>query len=190
MMFFIEPEHSGVHRLMRHMGYRPYAIFPGPDLDTLAVVVRTDQPACLLIQQTSAYGWVREAPPETVETNVSRLHQEGQALAERLGCPVACLIIVYHGPVRGHRWHPMAETASQQQVTPVLAWKEQWPTELIWIQPTTRVASPPLPPYPQRTHWSAHTEPSWWLEHLRALNEADDRQRKKQARFLAGTALI
>lgn len=185
-MWFSQPEHSGIHQLMRHLGLGRYAIFPGPEIDTLAVYA-VQKPAFLLVHQVRAFGWPTDGLAEA-EALASHLRQEGEALARQSGCPVACLILLYF--IRRERsWCPIQERILQHQVTPVPFWLAQWPAELFWIQPPARSEPPPLPPYPQQTRWSAPTNPSWWLEHLRIIREADDHRRREEARSLAWIAL-
>lgn len=191
MFWFSNPEHSGAHKLMCYLGYRPYAIFPGPAFDTLAVYVpRAEQPVCLLLRQTSMYGWLREASPEQVEAKVSALRREGQALAEGMGCPVACLMVVYGYTRLEQRIRASMEIAHRQQVTMFFEYTGRWPGSLFWIEPTTRLTPPRLPPYPQWTHWSARVEPSWWTKELHLVAVDDNKQRKQRARLLADAALL
>lgn len=196
-MFAYGIDHTGARALMRHLGLRPYAIFPGPDWDTLAVYVHPPgQPACILIQHAWSYEWLEDwisgptRPVEDASTKVIRLRQEAQALAERLGCPVAGTLLIC-GSIRGiHRLQPLLETARQRDVTVVFPYSSQWPTHLTWIQPPVQVTQPALPPYPSRTRWTASIEPAWWLNRLSSLGDVSDQERKAQARSLAEQGLI
>lgn len=171
---------------MRHLRLGRYGIFPGPEPDILAVYV-VREPAFLLVCRPWVFGWPAGGIAE-VETLAARLRQEGEDLARRSGCPVAPLILLFF--IRRERsWRPIQEQILRHQVTPVSFWLAQWPTDLFWIQPPARSELPPLPPYPQRTWWSAPVEPSWWLERLRLIREADDHRRKEEARNLAWKAL-
>ncbi len=188
-------QHTVVHRLMRRLRLGRYAIFPGPDWETLAVYVYgAEPPRCLLVRQVYWYIWpdsYDEGRRERLEQSsheVIRLRQEAGALVERLGCAVASVLLL-HTYRKVQHFNPLLEVARQQETAVFFPDRERLPDELIWLRPPMQHERPPLPPFPKGIGWATSTEPDRWLRELQSLAEADDRKRKSQAQSLTLTAL-
>ncbi|MFQ5854671.1 MAG: hypothetical protein ACE5LU_03365 [Anaerolineae bacterium] len=201
-MYLFGTEHIGVRNLLRRLRIRPYVIFPTPEPDTLAVYFHDQQgPAIILVRylRTWRWGWWGLEPPTKEEREkriaeeeeqVTRFRQTGEELVQRLECPVACVHLIT-GYVRYKAaFSDFLRWAREQGVASIdlAGWRP--PTlDLIWIQPATRAASIPLPPFADQTRWRASIDPAWWQAQLPVLADPDDHQRKKSARSLAGDAL-
>ncbi|RMF36660.1 MAG: hypothetical protein D6759_03250 [Chloroflexi bacterium] len=198
---FFGTDHSDIHRYMRRLGLKPYALFPGPSVDLwVAYVYPPARPAALLFHVSWSLSWKPGAFSSLFQTEwtqkepaqlTQNLRREAEALANRLGCPVAPVLLIRDS----YRLRlpsflkPLAEEAQRRDVTLILLSDNPWYARLHWIEPAEPVEQPALPPYPDHTYWRASLDPAWWQEQLRTLAQADDPTRKSEAQRLSQQAL-
>lgn len=188
-MIFTGLEHTWIHNLMRPLPYKPYFIFPTRGL-AQAVYIPSPSPRFLLVESNSYYvlKYTREDrnPLKALEEKFAPLAKEGQELADRLGCPVACVFIMEDFEEKF--WKQLWEMAESYRITVALGGYER-PGEFMWYEPATLSEHPPLPPYPKSWDYAEAHRLDWWREEISKLEKLEGHERKKHARFLFSAAL-
>lgn len=200
-MYLLGMEYTPIHNFMRRLRIRPYAIFPAPDPNTLAVYFHDEEgPAIILVRylRTWRWAWWRlESPPAEEwqawaaeeEEKVAQFRQTGEELVHRLNCPVARVVIIT-GPIKYKSpFTEFLQRVRDHGITLVDLSRARQMPDLEWRRPEPRAESIPLPPFPDRTFWRASIDPAWWQERLSGVATPDAHQRKEASRSVALRAL-